>query len=150
MKKLYCVICGKYRKFEKPKISCILEKTLVLSIICSKCKNEDEKKYLKKMNQLRHSEFLVCLKIYNYFKNMSQEFRLKIINETRHYFLEEIEQNELMSKQHEKACTILNYVENFLILASTITGSISISAFDSLLVNPVGITSSAIGLKFVQ
>ena len=44
MKKLYCVICGKYRKFEKPKISFFLEKALVLSIICSKCKNENEKK----------------------------------------------------------------------------------------------------------
>ena len=30
MKKLYCVICVNYRKFEKPKI-CLLEKT-VLSI----------------------------------------------------------------------------------------------------------------------
>ena len=28
---------------EKPKISCILEKTLVLCIICSKYKNEHEK-----------------------------------------------------------------------------------------------------------
>ena len=37
------VICGKYRKFEKPKISYILKKTLVLFIICSKCKNEGEK-----------------------------------------------------------------------------------------------------------
>ena len=43
MKKLYSPICGKYRKFEKPKISYLLEKSLVLSIICSKCKNEDEK-----------------------------------------------------------------------------------------------------------
>ena len=43
MKKLHCAICGKYRKFGKPKISYLLEKTLVLSIICSKCKNEDEK-----------------------------------------------------------------------------------------------------------
>ena len=43
MKKLYCVACGKYRGFEKPKISYILDKTLVLSIVCSKCKNEDEK-----------------------------------------------------------------------------------------------------------
>ena len=43
MKKLNCVICGKYRKFEKPKISFLLEKILVLSIICNKCKNEDEK-----------------------------------------------------------------------------------------------------------
>ena len=43
MKKLYCLICGKYRKFEKPKVSYLLEKTLGLSIICGKCKNEDEK-----------------------------------------------------------------------------------------------------------
>ena len=33
MKKIYCVVCGKYRKFEKPKTSYILEETLVLSII---------------------------------------------------------------------------------------------------------------------
>ena len=43
MKTLYCIICCRYRKFETPKISYLLEKTLVLSIICSKCKNEDEK-----------------------------------------------------------------------------------------------------------
>ena len=43
MKKLYCIICGKYRKFEKPKISYFLEKKLVVPIIWSKCKNEDEK-----------------------------------------------------------------------------------------------------------
>ena len=39
MKNLYSVICGKYRKLEKPKTSYIFEKT-VLSIICSKCNNE--------------------------------------------------------------------------------------------------------------
>ena len=43
MKTLYCVNSSKYRKFEKPKRSYLLEKTLVLSIIYSKCKNEDEK-----------------------------------------------------------------------------------------------------------
>ena len=43
MEKLYCVFCGKDRKFEQSKIPYLLEKTLVLSIICSKCKNEDEK-----------------------------------------------------------------------------------------------------------
>ena len=42
MKKLYYVICGEYRKFEKPNISYLLEKALALSIIRSKCKNEDE------------------------------------------------------------------------------------------------------------
>ena len=43
MKNFNCIICGKYRKFEKPKISYLLQKTLVLSIICSDCKNKDEK-----------------------------------------------------------------------------------------------------------
>ena len=42
MENLYCIICGRYRKFKKPKISSYI-KTLVLSIICSKCKNENEK-----------------------------------------------------------------------------------------------------------
>ena len=53
MKKVNCVICGKHRKFEKPKISFLLEKALVLPIIGSKCKNED-KKDLKKKNQLKY------------------------------------------------------------------------------------------------
>ena len=43
--------------------------------------------------------------------------------------------------------TILNYIEYFLILASAITGYVSISAFASLLGIPVSITSSVIGLK---
>ena len=52
-----------------------------------------------------------------------------------------------MSKKHKKLCTTLNYITHFLILASTITGCISISAFTFLIDIPVGITSSAIGLK---
>ena len=48
MKKLHCDICGKYRKSEKPKISYVLERALFLSIICSKCKNEDEKIFKEK------------------------------------------------------------------------------------------------------
>ena len=47
MKKLYCVICGKYKKLEKSKISCMLEKTSVLSIICSKSEPENEKIFKK-------------------------------------------------------------------------------------------------------
>ena len=43
MRKLYCVICSKYRKIEKPSMSYILEKSLVLFIFWSTCKNEDEK-----------------------------------------------------------------------------------------------------------
>ena len=47
MIKLYCIIWAKYKIFEKPKISYIFEKTLVLSVVCSKCKNDDEKKFKK-------------------------------------------------------------------------------------------------------
>ena len=80
-------------------------------------------------------------------KNISQEFRLKNIDETRNSFLEEIEKTELMSRKHKNVCTTLNYIEHFLILASTITGCISISVFASLLGIPIGIKSSATGLK---
>ena len=52
-----------------------------------------------------------------------------------------------MSKKHKKVCITLNYIEHFLILASTISGCVSISAFASLVGIPIGITSSAIRLK---
>ena len=52
-----------------------------------------------------------------------------------------------MSKKHKKVCTTLNYIEGILILASIITRCISISAFTSLISVPIGITSSAFGLK---
>ena len=35
-------------------------------------------------------------------QNLSQQFRLKNVEETRNYFVEEIEQNELMSNKHKK------------------------------------------------
>ena len=63
-------------------------------------------------------------------ENISQEFELlKNIDETKSYFFEEKKQNELMSKNHKKVCTTLNYIEQVIILASTIIGFISISAF---------------------
>ena len=66
------------------------------------------------------------MEIYNYFKNMveeniGQEFTLQNIDETRNYFLEEIKQNELMSRKHKKAFTTLNYIEHVFLLAYTIT-----------------------------
>ena len=35
-------------------------------------------------------------------ENISQEFRLKSLDETRNYLIEEINQNELMSKKHKQ------------------------------------------------
>ena len=80
-------------------------------------------------------------------ENISQEFRLKNIVKIRNNFFKEIKQNELMSKKHKNFCATLNYFEHCLILASRIAGCISISAFASLIGIPIGVTSSAIGLK---
>ena len=56
-------------------------------------------------------------------ENISQEFRLKNIDETTNYLIEERNRNELMSKKHKK---------------------VSISAFPFLVDIPIRITSSAI------
>ena len=69
MKKLYCVICAKYRKFEKPKISYLLEKTLVLSIICSKSKNENEK-IVKKEESIEILKILVLINKIEKYQNI--------------------------------------------------------------------------------
>ena len=55
-------------------------------------------------------------------ENISQEFRLKDIDETRNYFLDEINQNELMNKKYKKVYRVSNYIEYLLILTSTVTG----------------------------
>ena len=41
-----------------------------------------------------------------------QEFRLKNIDDTRNYFVEQINQTDLMSKEYKKACTVLMYIEH--------------------------------------
>ena len=73
-------------------------------------------------------------------ERISQEFRLKNIEETTSDLIEEINRNELTSKKgfhNSKLYWTL----------STITGCISISLFASLVGIPIGITSVAIGLK---
>ena len=79
--------------------------------------------------------------------NINQEFRLTKINETRNYLIEEINRNELMSKKHKNVSRVLNHIDHSLIVISTITGCVSISAFASLVGIPIGIASSTIGLK---
>ena len=52
-----------------------------------------------------------------------------------------------MSKNHKKVCRVLNFIDHVLIVISTITGCISISAFASLVGIPTRIASSTIWLK---
>ena len=52
-----------------------------------------------------------------------------------------------MSRRHKKVYAALNYIDHFLILAFTVNGCISISAFASLLGISIRITTSALELK---
>ena len=52
-----------------------------------------------------------------------------------------------MSEKYKTICKYLNYVENLLILSSTVAGCVSISAFASLVCVTVGIMSSAVGIN---
>ena len=62
-------------------------------------------------------------------------------------FLDEMKHNYLMSKKCKNTCKYLNYVGQLLILASTVTGCISISTFASLIAIPVGIKRYAEQIK---
>ena len=52
-----------------------------------------------------------------------------------------------MSKKHKKFCRVLNYIDHSLIAICTITGCVSISGFTSLVIIPIGIIITPIGLK---
>ena len=72
---------------------------------------------------------------------------IKIIDQKRNYFIEEIKQNDLMSKKHKKSLhdfknTLSTYTLKFLWPCD-----ISISAFASLVGVPICIACSAVGPK---
>ena len=70
-------------------------------------------------------------------ENISQEFRLKNIDETTNYLIKEINQNELISKKCKKVYRVLNYIELLLILISTVSRCVFISVFTSLVGIPI-------------
>ena len=76
-------------------------------------------------------------------ENTNHEFRWNKINEIKNYLIKEINQNESMSKNRQKVCTVLNYIHHSLVSNSTITGCVSIT----LVGISIGIASSTIGLK---
>ena len=80
-------------------------------------------------------------------ENLSQECRLKKIDETKTYFTVEINQNDLLSKKHNEICTNWNYIKHLLILGSVVTKWVSVFTFTSLIGIPIEITSSVVGLK---
>ena len=94
---MYYIVCGNYRKFKNPKIPYIFEKSLVFSINCSKCqkiyekifKEEESVETLKTPGLIKNIQLLLKLAE----EKISQEFRLKNVEEARNYFAEEIKQN---------------------------------------------------------
>ena len=94
----------------------------------------------------KNAKIISILKI-NMVEEPSLEFRLRKIDETRNHILDEKKFNDLMSEKDMKTCKYLNYVEQLIVLVSTVFGCISISAFASLVAIPVGFTSSVVGIK---
>ena len=80
-------------------------------------------------------------------ENISQEFRLKNMEEAKNYFIKEIDQNKLISNKHKKFYLTLDYAEQFLNVAPAVTECISVSTFALLLGIPIESKSSALRLK---
>ena len=77
-----------------------------------------------------------------------QQFRLNKINEIKDYFIAEIRERELMSKNLSKYIASFEYFDKSLIVLSVATGSISISSFVTAIEAPTGIMSASFSLAF--
>ena len=77
-----------------------------------------------------------------------QQFRLNKINEIKDYFIAEIRERELMSKNLSKYIASFEYFDKSLIVLSVATGSISIASFATVIGAPVGIMSASCSLAF--
>ena len=77
-----------------------------------------------------------------------QQFRLNKINEIKDYFLAEIRERELISKNISKYIASLDYFDKSLNVLSTLSGSISIASFATVIGAPAGIIGASCGLTF--
>ena len=74
-----------------------------------------------------------------------QQFRLSQINEIKDYFLAEIRERELISKNISKYIASLDYFDKSLNVLLVLSGSISIASFATVIGAPAGISC---GLTF--
>ena len=77
-----------------------------------------------------------------------QQFRLNKINEIKDYFIAEIRERELMSKNLSKYIASFEYFDKSLIVLSVATGSISIASFATVIGAPVRMISASCSLAF--
>ena len=77
-----------------------------------------------------------------------QQFRLSKINDIKDYFLAEIIETELISKTISKYIASLDYFDKSLNVLSTLSGSISIALFASVIGAPAGTIGASCGFTF--
>ena len=77
-----------------------------------------------------------------------QQFRLNKINEIKDYFLAEIRERELISKNLRKYIASLEYFDKSLNVLSVLSGGISIASFASVIGAPAGIIAASGGFTF--
>ena len=70
------------------------------------------------------------------------------INEIKYYFLAEIRERELISKNISKYIASLDYFDKSLNVLSILSGSISIGPFASVIGLPTGIIGASCGFTF--
>ena len=77
-----------------------------------------------------------------------QQFRLIKINEIKYYFIAEIKERELISKNLSKYIASFDYLDKSLIVLSVATDNISIASFATATGASVGIMSTSCSLAF--
>ena len=77
-----------------------------------------------------------------------QQFRLNKINEIKYYFLAEIRERELISKNLSKYIASLDYFDKSLNILSMFSGSISIASFAIIIGVPAGILGATCNFTF--
>ena len=77
-----------------------------------------------------------------------KQFRLNKIDEIKDYFIAEIKERKLMSKNLSKYIAFFDYLDKSLIVLSVATDSISIALFATAIGAPVGVMSASCSLAF--
>ena len=78
------------------------------------------------------------------------KFRLDEISKIESYFIEEINQRKLCSKNLSKCVAASNYIDKILIALSATTGGVFICSFTSIIGAPVGIESASLIFFFFK
>ena len=101
-------------------------------------------------NSIKH-DFNKTPNIYpnlNEIPSNEQQFRLNKINKIKDYFLAEIRERELISKNISKYIDSLDYFDKSLNVLSILSGSISIASFASVIGVPAGKLEQVAVLRF--